>query len=133
MTQKKIRNFTKLEAVWLACAIDGEGSFGIYTYIGDGRRALIQIGHTDPKFVKEFRRIIGCGSSVIRTKHGKQHKGKKPIYHYSLKGSARCYDVLMQVVPYLITKKAKAKKVIREIERKPFGRWKQYSVLARAK
>jgi hypothetical protein len=119
----EIRKFTQVEAAWLAAAIDGEGSFGLYDYGREGRRVLIQMGNTNEAFVGEMRRIIGCGSSIYRTKFAASHKGRKPIYHYVLKGSARCYWVLKQLVPYLIIKKEKASKIIRNLELKPFGRW----------
>ena len=126
-----VRKFTKEEAVWLACAIDGEGSIGLYTFVGDGRRVMVQMGNTSKAFVQEFRRIIGCGSSIIRSNFKKKsgHKGRKPMHYFSLKGSGRCYAVLQQVIPYLIIKKVKAKRIVKELESKPFGRWQQYAVV----
>jgi hypothetical protein len=125
MIDKKpeIRKFTALEAVWLAAVIDGEGSFGLYNYGKEGRRVLIQMGNTSRPFVKEMRRIIGCGSSILRIKFAPSHKGRKPIHQYALKGSARCYWVLKQIVKYLIIKKKKALSIMKELESKPFGRW----------
>lgn len=122
-----VRKFTKTEAAWLAAAIDGEGSIGLYTYVGDGRRSVIQMGNTSKPFVNEFRRIIGCGSQVLRHNMGKDHKGRKPMHYYNLKGSKRCKAVLLQVMPFLIIKKTKAKNIIREIDTSPFGRWAKRS------
>lgn len=121
--KEEIRVFTEVEAAWLACAIDGEGSFGLYDYGKEGRRVLIQVGNTSEAFVNEFKRIIGCGSSVLRTERMSGHLGTKPMYHFTLKGSARCYWVLKQVIPYLIIKKEKAESIVSELENKPFGRW----------
>ncbi len=45
------------------------------------------------------------------------------MYQYCVKGTARCYWVLTQIVDYLIIKKEKAQKIISELESKPFGRW----------
>lgn len=125
MIDKKpeIRKFSKTESAWLAATIDGEGSFGLYDYGREGRRVLIQMGNTSKKFVEETRRIIGCGSSIHRTSFTPSHKGRKPMFHYTLKGSARCYWVLRQIVSYLIIKKEKALKIIHELESHPFGRW----------
>ncbi len=119
----EIRTFSSTECSWLACAIDGEGSIGLYDYGREGRRVLIQMGNTSKAFVKEMRRIIGCGSSIRKHKFGKGHKGRKPMYYYSLKGSSRCYWVLVQLVKYLIVKKNKAINIIDELKSKPFGRW----------
>lgn len=119
----EVRKFKKWEASWLAGIIDGEGSVGLYNYGKEGRRVLIQMGNTDEKLILRFREIIGCGSTIFRTRIHMTHKGRKPMYQYSLKGSNRCYWVLKQVLPFLITKKDKVFDIINEIEDKPFGRW----------
>lgn len=123
MIQTSVRKFTSVEAAWLAAAIDGEGSIGLYNYTNDGRRTVIQMGNTSKAFVTEFRRIIGCGSQILRHNMGKDHKGRKPMHYYNLKGSRRCCLVLTQVIPYLIIKKIKAKRIVAEVTNKPFGRW----------
>lgn len=110
------------EKAWLAATIDGEGSLGLYR-AKDGRYVQIQMGNTNKRFVDEMRRIVGCGSRVRRHKFAKSHKGRKPMFHYSLKGSTRCYWVLKQITDYLIIKKQKALDIIKELEQKPFGRW----------
>lgn len=120
----EVRVFLPTESAWLAAAVDGEGSIGIYNGGGNqGRYAQIQVSNTDVRFVDRFKEIIGCGSSVMRTNFHKAHKGRKPIFHYALKGSSRCYWVLKQIEPYLIIKRDKALKIIEELETKPFGRW----------
>lgn len=128
----EIRKFTVAEAAWLAGVIDGEGSVGLYDYGREGRRVQIQMGNTNENFVKEMKRIIGnIGSTVYRTIFEKSHKGRKPMYHYTLKGSLRCYFVLKQVIPYLIIKKEKAESIIRKLESEPFGKWKNTTKEAR--
>ncbi len=122
-----------VEAAWLAGVIDGEGSIGLYNFGKEGRRVEIQVSNTNIEFVANVRKFIGCGSSVMRSKFGILHKGRKPIYHYMLKGSARCYVVLKQILPYLIIKKGLAEKILKEIEEKPFGRWKNATEEARKK
>ena len=129
----EVRKFKKWESSWLAGIIDGEGSVGIYDYGREGRRILIQMGNTDQKLVARLREIIGCGSTVYRTNIHVSHKGRKPIYQYCLKGSNRCYWVLKQVFPFLITKKDKVFNIIKEIEEKPFGRWANATKEARKK
>lgn len=129
----EVRNFSEMEKAWLASTIDGEGSIGIYDYGREGRRICIQMGNTSEEYVKRMREIIGCGSTVYRHNFHNTHLGKKPMYHYALKGSARCYKVLKQIIPYLIIKKEKAISMIEEVESKPFGRWRNCSPESRAK
>lgn len=119
----EVRKFKKWETAWLAGMIDGEGSIGLYDYGREGRRVQIQMANSEKKLVDRFREVIGCGTSVYRTNIHKSHKGRKPMYQYSLKGSNRCYWVLKQVIPFLIAKKDKASAIINELEERPFGRW----------
>src|SRR3989344_2309781 len=129
----EIRKFEIWEASWLAGVIDGEGSIGLYDYGKEGRRVCIQASNTNRAFMEKMRRIIGAGSSVMRTDFSNSHKGRKPLYHYTLKGSARCYIILKQILPYLIIKREKTYKIIREIENNPFGRWKNCTKESRIK
>lgn len=126
--KRPVRKFTVIESSWLAAVIDGEGSIGLYDYGHEGRRVLVQIGNTNKQFVRKVRSIIGCGSRVCRHKFASSHKGRKPMYCYSLKGSIRCYFVLKQILPHLIIKKQLAKKILKEIKNLPFGRWGQYGL-----
>lgn len=119
----EIRKLKKWEAAWLAGVIDGEGSIGLYDYGKEGRRVLIQMSNTDERFVQRMRDVIGCGSQVNRSRMHESHKGRKVMYLYSLKGSSRCYWILKQVLPHLIIKKHKARAIIKELEKRPFGRW----------
>jgi hypothetical protein len=125
----EVRTFTDVEAAWLAAVIDGEGSIGLYNFGKEGRRVQIQMGNTSEPFVARFREIIGCGSTVYRTnQHLSEnrmtgHRGSKPMYQYSLKGSLRCHKVLKQIEPFLIVKRELALRIIEELEAKPFGRW----------
>ena len=114
----------KTDLAYAAGVIDGEGSIGLYDYGKEGRRVCIQLSNTHKEFVEKFRETINCGSQIKRMMFNKGgHKGRKPIYYYSLKGSNRCYWILKQIFPYLIIKKKKVLNIIKELEEKPFGRW----------
>lgn len=126
--KRPVRKFTPVEASWLAGVIDGEGSIGLYDYGREGRRVLVQMGNTNRRFVLRVKQIIGCGSNVRRHKFDSSHKGRKPMHYYVLKGSIRCYFVLKQILPYLIIKKRRAEKILKEIKNLPFGRWGQYGL-----
>ena len=119
----EVRTLSRVEAAWMAAVIDGEGSIGIYDYGREGRRIQVQLGNTSEAFVARFRELIGCGSTVFRVAFSKSHKGRQPMYHFTLKGSARCYKLRTQVEPFLIIKRELAQKILRECEQKPFGRW----------
>jgi len=114
-----------MERAWLAAAIDGEGSIGLYDYGREGRRVYIQLSNTNEDFVNHAKNIIGCGSSITRRIHmsPEGYRGRKPIFHYGLKGSARCHKLLNQIIPHLIIKKDRAERIVAEINSHPFGRW----------
>jgi len=127
-----VRVLTEPEKAWLAAAIDGEDSIGIYQS-SDGRRAQVRVCNTDVRFVERAKEIVGCGSiSYSRVHKGEGHKGHKPVHDYSLKGSLRNLRLLQQIEPYLIIKRDKALAIIEEITTKPFGRWKNATPEARA-
>ncbi len=119
----QVRMLAETEKAWLAAAIDGEGSIGFYDFGREGRRVSITISNTNEPFIRRVKEIVGCGGSITRTAFASDHKGRKPIYHYNLKGSARCYKLLKQITPFLIIKREKAEKIIVEIDSHPFGRW----------
>jgi len=129
----EINKLKPWQASWLAGVIDGEGSIGLYDYGREGRRVCIQFSNTNKEFIEEARKIIGCGTKVNRTNIHKSHKGRKPMYVYSLKGSNRCYWILKQIITYLIIKKQKALNIINELEEKPFGRWANATKKSREK
>jgi hypothetical protein len=129
----EVRTMSKVEASWLAGVVDGEGSIGLYSYGREGRRVQVQMGNTHCGFVERFRAVIGCGSTVTRHEFHGTHKGRKPMFHCTVKGSARCYKVLKQIIPYLIIKREKAEAIVRELEEKPFGRWANATPEARAR
>lgn len=118
----EIRKMKEWEAAWLAGVIDSDGSFGLYDYGREGRRVLIQVANVDQFFLQRVKEVIGCGSSVLHIP-SLSHKGRRPMYNFALKGSARCYWVLDQIAPYLIIKQDKAIEILTELESKPFGRW----------
>ena len=118
----EIRLLQNYEASWLAAAIDGEGSIGKYNYGKEGRRVIVTVNNTNEQFIDRVKEYVGCGSKVKYAKFNESHKGTKPIYTYSLKGCARCYWLLNQLLPYLIIKKEKVIAIIQELENNPIGR-----------
>ncbi len=95
------------------------------------------MANTSEPFVARMREIIGCGSTVFRADRHlkatpKGHQGSKPMYHYSLKGSLRCYKVLTQVEHFLIIKRELALGIIQDLQDRPFGRMANQELGARA-
>jgi len=127
-----VRTFSVAEAAWLAGVIDGEGTIGLYQKtrrdnnhsVRLGRTVVVQMSNTHRGFVERMRDIIGCGGTIRRRLFHTSHKGRKPMFKYSLEGSARCAEVLRQIEPYLIIKRERAQAILREIAVRPFGRWK---------
>jgi hypothetical protein len=122
----RVRVLMKWQAAWLAGAIDSDGSIGLYK-AKEGRIVVVQMANVCHKFLRQIRKTIGCGSTAYHIP-SLSHKGRQPMYMYSLKGARRCYRLLEQITPFLIVKKQKALKIMKELETKPFGRWKQYTV-----
>jgi len=129
---KGVRNLTETEKACLAGVIDGEGSVGIYRS-ADGRRIEVQVCNTRFGFIAKIRDVVGCGSICTRHFHGSLHKGRKPLYQYTMKGSERRLKLLEQVLPYLIVKREKAEAILNELRTHPFGRWVAAPPEARAR
>ena len=112
--------FLETEKAWLACAIDTDGFVGlkkqkvkhhkggrvyIYNYI----LGIIGFSNTDPKIVKEFARLIQAKSY-----DGKENKPYDKKYKASTAttNAKKIKHILMQIMPYLITKKKRAEYVL---------------------
>jgi len=126
---QEVKQLKKWEAAWLAGIIDSDGSLGLY-HGKEGRIVIVQAANVCRPFLLKIRNTIGCGSTAYHIP-SLSHKGRKPMYMYSVKGAKRCHKLLKQLLPFLIVKKQKAKKVILELENKPFGRWKQHKICKR--
>ena len=126
-----IRTMSESERAWLAAAIDGEGSLGIYMVNKakpqEGRRMSVQVSNTNLAFVRRVRDIVGAGTITARDYLSKlstsQHQGKNTMYQFSLRGHIRGMQVISQILPYLIIKREKAESILEELREKPFGRW----------
>ncbi len=118
----EIRTLKKWEAAWLAGVIDSDGSIGYYNYGREGCRTQVQVSNVCYSFLEKIKETIGCGSNVNHIP-SVSHKGRQAMFLYCLKGSARCYWLLRQIIPFLIVKRRKAQDIIMMLESKPFGRW----------
>lgn len=118
----EVRNLKKWEASWVAGILDSDGSVGRYDYGKEGTRVQVQFANVCKPFLERIRETIGCGSCVLHIP-SVSHKGRQPMFNYTVKGSCRCYWLLRQLIPYLVVKRERAEKIMAALEARPFGRW----------
>ena len=101
----------EVDKSWLACAIDGEGSVGIRT-IGTKREQYvrIQIANTDYQFMKKVSKLTN--TKITARNHYEGHLGKKIVYWVTINKHKDVLTTLKLILPYLIIKKKKSKKII---------------------
>lgn len=112
--------------VWLAAAIDYEGTIVPYTAKG-GRKSTtmrfeITIGNTDERLVREVARSfeeLGVAHTVKLQVRRTPHK---PCWYVTAGGGKGVACVLTSVLPYLISKKERAELVLAMIEHRKAGR-----------
>jgi hypothetical protein len=99
-----IREFSREEAIWLACAFDSEGSVTMtVNYTKRGHPMIcsdFRITNNNLDYLEKVRQIIGYGiiaSCSIKTGH-----------YFALSGMVTISKVLKQIYPYLIVKKEKS-------------------------
>lgn len=102
---------TLLEKVWLACAIDSEGSIVIGKAYrkGDGPIyvPIINVSNTHLGYVKYANKLIKKatgGSLLIEATKGKY----SPVYRAIISSFPRVISLLKLISPYLIVKKSRA-------------------------
>ena len=103
--------WSEVDKSWLACAIDGEGSVGLRT-VGTKREQYvrIQIANTDYQFMKKISKLTNTKITVRN--HYEGHLGKKVIYWVTINKHKNVLTILELILPYLIIKKKKSKKII---------------------
>lgn len=110
----------KEEAIWLACAIDGEGWIGKYVDPRNKNWPVLELGvsNTNKDFVDKASSIMGTTTRPMVRHSG---MGKKPMWRSTRKGSQKILKILKEIRPYLIIKKTKADMVIKFIEGREWG------------
>ena len=130
---------TKIEKVWLACAIDGEGYINITDRIDPRtgwrvRSVGLGVCNTDLRFVREAARLLGnphIYNHRPRTHIGKtSYAGKKPVYQARLKDRNKVSSILTEIRPYLIIKGEKADAAVRFVETTDWTRRRSAKVRA---
>ncbi len=100
--------------IWLACAIDGEGSIYISKYrqyyhnhrwnLAPRYSPAIRVTNNVRAFVEQMRDIVGHGWI---TQHPPNTPRSHPFFCYQIK-DARAADILRKILPFLVIKKRQA-------------------------
>lgn len=106
----------KEEAVWLACAIDGEGTVSVSKAARRGKTQTvyiptINVANCNVAFVARAKELIrrACGAGHI----SKAHKGVNyPVWKAEVVSQRACELLLKAVLPHMIIKKRRAEAVL---------------------
>lgn len=101
--------------IWLACAIDCEGSIGLGKAKGRFYNPSISIDNTNEDFLKHFRKLVTCTHKVISL-DSKRYENRKNIYKFDMASMPWVYVLLTQIRPYFIIKGQQADLLIEFIE-----------------
>lgn len=105
------------ERAWLAAVIDGEGSI-THSYCGSKycKRAhyRLSIGNVNHEFLLRTADLIGFGKISKR----RLKTNKLPLYMYVLTDGRVLHNVLSEVLPFLIVKRNKARKILEYLEKR---------------
>src|SRR3989442_3395474 len=108
------------DSAWLACAIDGEGSVN-FRRDKRHRNAMyfaLWFCNTNREFAERFAVLTG-GRIYSRPPRG---FGKRQQYEVYVTSKARVGRALGSVIPYLIVKREKARRLLAWIQEHPNGR-----------
>lgn len=103
-------------AIWLACAVDGEGTITIVkktskeSKLGYRFQAQISMGNTSIAFVNRFLELID-GQATVTVPKGR-NKRHKPIFYLVVRSRAM-KPLLERILPHLVIKQRQAELVIK--------------------
>ena len=116
------------EKAWLAAAIDGEGTLGIYKKKKSYYQTIILICNSSLKFVEKAREITNKGSISIHSRP----KGYLPSYEWHVSKQGDCLEILTAILPYLIIKREKAERILLYLKfRKQKGLYTRHGIVER--
>ena len=105
-----LRVMTDVEAAWVGAMIEGEGCIRMIGSIGN-RLGRIRVTSTDVETISTLLRVTGAGTVRGRSISGSP-LSKKPQWEWEVHRVGEIPGLLMQVAPYLISKTAKAERVL---------------------
>jgi hypothetical protein len=110
------------DKVWLACAIDCEGSVGVSYSVRASKPnrttfyfPFISVNNTKKVFLNHFRKLVGCAYKKIKIEN-KRYENRKNLYQLDMASAPWIYALLKQIRPYFIIKGKQADLVMEFIE-----------------
>ena len=98
--------FSKLDAVWLAAMIDGEGCLGIMKDVRNGNlQNYLVVVNTNRALLEKCRKIVGAGNINLFKDENEKHRTR--LWWRVNSGTAA--KIIVEIYPYLIAKKEQAK------------------------
>lgn len=105
---------------YIAGYIDGEGSIDIGKYKDrENPRFRIRVSNTHLETLELLKEFFGLGGIY---KMRLSPNGKKKYYQWSVSARLDVVFILKKIIPYLIEKKERAKKVLQEAESRNYMR-----------
>ena len=102
----------KTKLAYMAGLLDGEGCLRIDERKNRGRRITVSVSNTDMKMINWMKENFG--GNIYEDNNAKY--GWKACYQLQIRKTKDIYKLLKAVSPYLITKKEKAKELIKRAE-----------------
>ncbi len=103
-----VRNLSVAEAAYVAGLVDGEGTIRVQMHNSGNYQPSLSVTMTDKATIRWLQETVGRGSFYILSK-------KEPYldaYKFGVYATSDVATLLRQLIPYLITKRAEAIKVL---------------------
>ena len=122
-----MKKLTGAEKAWLAAALDGEGCIYIHLVTRPGARnqkrlkLIVNISNTNRAFVDRAKTITGRGViATMKQNTAARRYGKTfvPCFVWMLQNQQEVLELLPQILPHLIIKRAKAEAVLAYLRRR---------------
>lgn len=113
---------TEVDKAWLACALDTDGSVHFkqysYSYPSGVTYSVyprnISFHNTDKAFMEHITNLLDEPLTIIKPHNA--HKGGKLLYRIRIARTRQLYEILSQIIPYLIIKRNKAEEICQFIQ-----------------
>jgi len=109
IVSSRIKKLSLTQAAYLAACVDCDGSVCFRKTGG----SYVDIGNTDLSFLMYLQLITNGGR--LREKKYNRRRGYKPFYYLRFRVK-ETYDLLPQILPFLVIKKEKAKQLLENMK-----------------
>jgi len=118
----------ELRKIWLACAVDTEGSIHFEKHRGKKHESFsirISLCNTNLHFVQKAQEICGIGHIGLEPK-----VVHLPVYRWYIGKASECERILREILPYLIIKKGKAEQALLFLKyRRQKGKYARHGIV----